>query len=70
MPDNFLGEGFFATKVVIEGTLRNSGQAKDLRYASDGVPDFVDALKTDLDQVFAGCLHRHISNRLLHYNWL
>jgi hypothetical protein len=65
--ENFLGEGLFATKVVIEGTLGNSSKAKDFGYASGGVADFVDALKADLDQVFAGILHCQFSNRLVHY---
>jgi hypothetical protein len=50
---------------VIEGTLGNSGEVKDLLYAGSGVSDFVDALQADLDQVFAGSLHYHISNRMV-----
>src|SRR5207245_11632204 len=40
--ENFLGEGLFARKVMIEGTLGNSGKVKDFLYAGGGVPEFVD----------------------------
>jgi hypothetical protein len=59
--ENFLGEGLFARKVVIEGTLGDSSKVKDFLYAGGGVSDFVDALKASLDQVFAGSLHRQAS---------
>jgi hypothetical protein len=63
--DNFLSEGVFARKLVIEGTLGHSGQVKDFLYAGRRISNFVHALKADLDQVFAGSLHYHISNRLV-----
>jgi hypothetical protein len=50
---------------VIEGTLGDSSQVKDFLYAGGGVSDFVDTLQADLDQVFAGSLHYHISNRMV-----
>ena len=46
---------------MIEGALGNSGKVKDFLYTRAVVPDLVDALKADLDQVLAGSPHRHIS---------